>query len=858
MSLEDFRTQVRGYLRAAGLTQEALAHAVGIHRVVLSNKLRGSRRAPLARPMIRAIVLALAAERALTMRAEVVGLLAALDLTADLFTAAEWATPPLSRLTHDPVAAGPPHRHNLPAPPTRLIGRTHETQAISNLLTTGAARLITLTGPGGTGKTRLALTVGHALSPSRRDGVFFVPLASLRDPVLVLPTIATALGVKEGSRPLIDTLTGWLRERDVLLVLDNFEQLLPAAPLLGTLLAGAPQLRLLVTSRALLHLYGEYEFVVPPLALPDLRHPPPVELLAQYPAVALFIQRAQAARTTFTLTPQNAPYVTDICARLDGLPLAIELAAARSKLFAPAALLAQLHSRLDLPAADSRDRDPRHQTLRTAIDWSYNLLDADEQALFAQLSVFAGGWTLAAAQAICAGEASDKNAVADLLQRLVDQSLVVVDVATEGSEDGAQSTWFRMLDSIREYAGEQLAARGDVQALRRRHALYYLTLVEAGDPMFRRPQQSVDTFSQRKPPREAAGDSMLRRPQQTAWLDRLEQEQDNLRLTLDWTLTHSMTETSTRLVAALVWFWTLSGHLSEGIQWLEAVLDGDSSDLPLLVQAMVWSGIASLANMQGNLTRAEQAGHAGLQLWRALDAQGGIGISLLILGWTALQRAEYRHAAQFCTESVALFRHLGDQWNVGLGLPGLGYALLGLGDHAPAAAVFGEKMALAQSFGNAWDVATDHTNLALPALVQGDWSQARQEYHAGLRRLRDLGPGQAAIECLDGVEGLALAALAAENAEDHGPSAPAGPTLPAGVKLLGAVAALRDTVAQNAVLPPNYHPHGYILNAIHAQRVAGAKDRLDARLWDEAWRQGTELTLAQAVDFAIHDAEQRL
>ncbi len=861
MSLEDFRTQVRGYLRAAGLTQETLARAVGIHRVVLSNKLRGTGRASLARPMIRAIVLTLATERALATRAEAVGLLAALDLTPDLFTAAEWAAPPLSRLTHDPAAAdsaGPPQRHNLPAPPTRLIGRTHEAQAISNLLTTGAARLITLTGPGGTGKTRLALAVGHALSPSRRDGVFFVPLASLRDPALVLATIATVLGVKEGSRPLMDTLTGWLRDRDVLLVLDNFEQLLPAAPLLGTLLAGAPHLRLLVTSRALLHLYGEYEFVVPPLALPDLRHPPPVELLPQYAAVALFIQRAQAARATFTLTPQNAPYVTEICARLDGLPLAIELVAARSKLLAPPALLAQLHSRLDLPAGDARDRDPRHQTLRTAIDWSYNLLDADEQALFAQLSVFAGGWTLAAAEAICVGAAPDKSAVADLLQRLVDQSLVVVDVAAAERADDAQSTWFRMLDSIREYAGEQLAARGETAAQRRQHALYYLTLVEAGDPMLRPPQQFVDTFTQRRQPRVEVGGPMLRRPQQTAWLDRLEQEQDNLRLTLDWALTHSMTETPTRLVAALVWFWTLSGHLSEGLQWLEAVLDSDSSALPLLVQAMVWSGIASLANMQGNLTRAESAAQAGLQLWRALDAQGGIGISQLILGWTALWRAEYQHAAQFCTESVALFRQLGDQWNVGLGLPGLGYALLGLGDHAPAATVFGEKMALAQSFGNAWDVATAHTNLALVALVQGDGSQARQAYREGLRRLRDLGSDKVIIECLDGLEGLALTALAAEHAEDQGPSAPPSPTLPAGVTLLGAVAALRDTVAQTAVLPPNYNPHGYILNAIHAQRVAGAQDRLDAQLWDAAWQQGTDLTLTQAVDFALQEAEQRL
>ncbi len=357
------------------------------------------------------------------------------------------------------------HAHNLPVQLTSLIGREQEVAAVCHLLQRQEVRLLTLTGPGGTGKTRLGLQVAAELSETFSDGVFFVNLAPLSDPELVVPTIAQALGVKEAAgQPLLDLVSAWLREKELLLLLDNFEQVAEAAVEVSALLARCPQLNVLVTSRAVLHLSGEHEFPVPPLSLPDPRHLPDLMTLSQYEAVALFIARAQAVKPEFQVTNANAPAVAEICVRLDGLPLAIELAAARSKMLPPQALLARLGQRFTLLTSGAQDVPARQQTLRNTIAWSYDLLDAGEQRLFRRLSVFVGGATLEAVEALYTTLGDEPGQVLDGIASLIDKSLL------RQTEQEAEEPRFVMLETIREYGREALTAHGEVEATRQAHA----------------------------------------------------------------------------------------------------------------------------------------------------------------------------------------------------------------------------------------------------------------------------------------------------------------------------------------------------------------------------------------------------
>jgi len=419
-------------------------------------------------------------------------------------------------------------RTNLPTQPTALIGREKELDAIHDILGRASVRLLTLIGPGGIGKTRLALEAAAAALHDFAHGAYFVALAPIGDPTLVVATIAQTLGITErGSRPLLESLIDELRDHHLLLLLDNFEQVLEAAPQLAELLAGCPKLKLLVTSREVLHLYGEHEYAVPPLALPDRAQLPPLDRLRQYEAVRLFIERAQAAKADFAVTNESAPAVAEICYRLDGLPLAIELAA-RIKLFPPQALLARLDQRLALLTGGGRDRPARHQTIRGTIDWSYNLLDVAEQALFARLGVFVGGCTLEAATAVCNADGALPLDVTDGVASLIDKSLLRLKVGAGGEPR------FLMLETIREYALERLAARGEGEALRDRHLRHYLALAEAAAPHMRGAEQIV-------------------------WAERLELEHDNLRAALTWAHEHGAgdgsstagAEAELRLVGAL-------------------------------------------------------------------------------------------------------------------------------------------------------------------------------------------------------------------------------------------------------------------------------------------------------------------
>src|SRR2546421_1954004 len=396
-------------------------------------------------------------------------------------------------------------QHTLPAPLTPLIGREREVAAVCALLSRPEVRLVTLTGTGGVGKTRLALG-GAAASRDFADGICFVALAGLTDPGLVASTIAQALGVREqGGRPLLDRLKDHLRDRQLLLLLDNFEQVVSAAPVVAELLATAPRLQVLVTSRASLHLSGEHEFVVPPLSLPDLRDLPPPDRLIQYGAIRLFVERAQAVQSAFALTAENDTPIAAICLQVDGLPLAIELAAGRSKLFSPQPLLPRLKSRLKLLVGGARDRPLRQQTLRGTIAWSYDLLEEDEKRLFRRLAVFVGGCTLEAAEAVCNAPGDLEEDVVDAVARLVDKSLLRQETQADGEPR------LLMLETIREYALECLKASGEVEALRRQHAIFFLRLSEEAEPKIRSAEQST-------------------------WRKRLEVEQDNLRAALRWTL----------------------------------------------------------------------------------------------------------------------------------------------------------------------------------------------------------------------------------------------------------------------------------------------------------------------------------
>jgi predicted ATPase len=521
------------------------------------------------------------------------------------------------------------YHHNLPAQLTSLIGRKQEVTAVCALLRHPEVRLVTLTGIGGVGKTRLSLQVGIDLLNDFADGVCFVPLAPISDPDLVVPTIAQVLGIKEtGERPLLDLLKAYLRDKHLLLLLDNFEQVLPAVPELSNLLADCPQLKVLVTSRAVLHIRGEHEFPVPPLALPDLTHLPGSESLLQYAAVTLFLHCAQAVRPDFQVTPASTRTIAEICVRLDGLPLAIELAAARIKLLSPQALLTRLGHRLQVLTSGAQDAPVRQQTLRNTLAWSYDLLDAEEQRLFRRLSVFAGGCTLEVVEGLYTALGELPAAVLDGVASLIDKSLLR-QVEQEGEEPR-----LLMLATIREYGLEVLASSGEMESTRQAHAHYYLALAEQAELELGGPQQAV-------------------------WLDRLEREHDNLRGALQWSLEqgetqHSM-EMAMRLGGALRLFWWGRGHWSEGRSFLErALAASEGIEAPVRAKALFAAG--NLAFIQSDYERAEPLCQESLVLYRELEDQPGIAFALSLLGSVAWTQGNMVAARNLTEEALEIAR----------------------------------------------------------------------------------------------------------------------------------------------------------------------------------------------------------
>jgi predicted ATPase/DNA-binding CsgD family transcriptional regulator len=786
-------------------------------------------------------------------------------------------------LTPVPDAAGPRH---LPLPLTPLLGREHELAQLSTLLR--KVRLLTLTGPGGVGKTHLALAAAHTVLNEFADGVCFVPLASISDPELVLPTLAHVLGVREGGDGrLLERLQVQLEEQQLLLLLDNFEQLVTASPQLAALLGVCPHLSMLVTSRTALRLHGEQEFAVSPLALPDRAQlPKSAEACSAYAACVLFAQRAQAIKTTFQVTPASAPIIAEICLRLDGLPLAIELAAARTRLLSPPALLARLEHRLEVLTGGARDVPVRQQTLRNTIAWSYQLLDTDSQRLFRLLAAFAGGCTLAAVEAIA--EACGVRKVEEGLTLLLENHLVQLVEQADGEPR------LLLLETIREYGLECLQASPEREAVQQAHASFYLALAEEAAPH-------------------------LTDAEQVRWMDQLDRERENVRAVLQRGMggADEEVEQALRLGTAVAWYWFVREHASEGHRWAEWVqaerrgstqlragalhqaamlaqwldenelaqaLSSESLDLSRevgdtrgMAWALCWLGYTTWAT--SDYTTARTQLQEALALFRQVGDQPGSAHTLVGLTKVATFQGVYPSAIEQAEEALAIFETLGDQQGMLIALVRLARAcylsgadpartrslaeqafalsrevdfklftayalgLLGLlalqrGEETLAHAHLEEALRLQTELWHQHGIAWAMYELAGWHLAQRDYASARTAYEESLQRSMAVGDQMLVASCLEG-----LAAVVVAQAGEEG----AVPLALWAARLWGAAARLREAIG--APIPPVYR-------AAYEHALAQAQRQVHEQTFRRAWEEGGSMTPKQA--FATRPAEGSL
>jgi predicted ATPase/class 3 adenylate cyclase len=695
-----------------------------------------------------------------------------------------------------PLATLDARPNNLPLQSTPLLGREREVAAARERLLSDDVRLLTLTGPGGTGKTRLSLQVAAELIDQFADGVFFVALAPIADPLLVPATIAQALGIRDvGGRPVSEGLKEYLRNRTLLLVLDNLEQILPAAPFVGELLGVSPKLKILATSRAPLELRGEHELPVPPLALPDPRRLPSIAALSQYAAVALFVARAVAIRPDFAVTNDNAPAVAEICVRLDGLPLAIELAAARIRLLSPQAMLARLERRLPLLTGGARDLPARQQTLRGAIAWSYDLLDEGERALFRRLAIFVGGCTLEAA-AVCNPAGELGLDVLDGVASLVAKSLL------RREEEPEDEPRFGMLETIREYGLEQLEASGEADAARRAHAAYFLALTEEAAPQ------------------------LLGR-EQVAWLRRLDPEHDNLRAVLARSRTGEIAaEVGLRVAARLHWFWGLRGFVGEGRGWMEAMLALPGAAGRTVTKAWVLHGAAHLAIWDGDYAAARPLAQESTAIFREVGDLQGAGRSLILQGLGVMGERSYATARSLFAESTTIAREVGDRWSLAFAANPLGAVAQNEGDYGAARAFREESAAIAREIGDRFTLGLALAGLALLARQQTNYEESAARFKEALLVSSELDEPVVVLRSLAG-----LASLARLDA-DYDRSA----------RLFGTVEALREASGVRE-MP--------LWRDLFERDVADVNAALGDQAFAAAWAAGRAMSLAQAVTYAL-------
>ena len=736
-----------------------------------------------------------------------------------------------------------PRLTNLPIPVSSFIGRKRETSEIKALLT--SHRLVTLTGAGGSGKTRLAVQVATDLVDQYQDGVWWIELAPLMDESLVTNVIAKALGVREAkNQPMADSLVSWIGARQMLLILDNCEHLVAAcSQIADKLLQACRNLVILATSRETLAIAGEVVWLVPLLSLPDTQDW--LKLFQDYEAIRLFTERAKAVKSDFELTEQNALAVAQICRMLDGIPLAIELAAARVRVLSVEEIVARVGDRFNLLTTGSRSALPRQQTLRALIDWSHDLLSPEEKILFRRLAVFHGGRTLEAVEDVCSGDGIAQALVLDLLGRLIDKSLLLTE-----KQNGIMV--YRILDTIRHYAQDELIKSGETERIRDRHALYFLKLAERAEPELQGPGQLV-------------------------WLNRLETERNNLRTALDWCLTDAPREdgaardraTGLKLAGALYWFWVIRGPLSEGKRWLETALAESPPAARDAARAKALSGLGELAWNQSDMLTARNAYAEALEIWQQVGDRWWIAFGILCIGYVELNEDHQPEALELIQQSVALAREIGDKSLLARALRGLGNALMQT-DRTKAREALQESIALSRQLGDKLRLAytldalgkiaeaeqdtavavalcsesvdllrqvSDRVNLAGPIhslgqafLSQGESQKAKELFTEGLMLAQQVDDRLLVALNLMGFAGVALA---------QGRSKRAARLLAAGEALLSNIA------------PSVWHRY----NVNYERHLKSVRDDLDTITFDAAWTGGQTLSEEEAIHLAMSDED---
>ena len=692
---------------------------------------------------------------------------------------------------------------NLPAQPTPIVGREAEIATLSQKLLEPELRLLTLVGPGGVGKTRLAVRVAEEVIPDFSDGVWFVGLAPISDPVLVIPSIAQTLDLHAPpGQSILAIIKAHLREKNILLVLDNFEQVMPAGSLLAEMLATCPHLTLLVTSRSALRLRGEHEFPVPPLSLPDLEKErmPDLETLQDYSAVALFEQRAASVRPDFTINGSNSKAVVEICARLDGLPLAIELVAARIKLLQPQAIRQRLEKRLELLTGGAHDLPTRQQTLRNAIEWSYDLLNDEEQMLFRRLAVFVGGCTLEAAEAVCRDDQAGSGSldVLDGIGSLINKSLLKqVDV------EGESEAHYSMLETIREYAWDQLEAHGNADMLRDRHAAYFLRLAEETEPM-------------------------LTKADQRQHLNALEREHDNFRAALKWCRTApGGAEMGLRLAGALARFWSLRDYLSEGRGWIDGALARPDAGGPTWARTRGLYAGALIADNQGDYDAVRAYCYESLRIKQELnDAISMASRYYILLAKAASNEGDFAQARALLEEGLKVAIQGDDRHGIAHCRNGLGELARLEGDYDVAQEHYQACLELFRDMGNVNGICFSLHNLAHVYMHNGDFDHAMAMLDEGLALYRGLGNRLGIAMCVSAMSGVALHRGDARRA----------------ARLLGAAQALLDEIG--ALLDP-----ADLMEYKRHEEEARAK--LGEAAFVAAWAEGRAMTPEQVI--AIED-----